>query len=54
MLLEPEYGTERAQEGDAFDSGKCNHLFSETDIDGITPFEGPVGFVLEYGPVSMV
>jgi hypothetical protein len=29
VLLEPEYGTERAQEENAFDSSICNHLFGK-------------------------
>ena len=46
-LLKPEYGAERTQEEDAFISGKCNHMFGETGIGGVAPFEGPVGFALD-------
>jgi hypothetical protein len=42
-LFEPEYGTERAQEENAFNSGKCNHTFGKTGIGGVAPFESPVG-----------
>jgi hypothetical protein len=47
MLFEPEYGAERAQEENAFDSGKCNHRFGETSVGGVAPFETLVGFALE-------
>ena len=46
-LFESEYGTERAQEENAFNGGKCNHKFGETGIDGVAPFESPVGFALD-------
>ena len=46
-LFEPEYGTERAREEDAFDSSKCNHMFGEAGIGGVAPFESPVGFALD-------
>ena len=47
MLFEPEYGTERAREEGAFDSGNCNHTFGKTGIGGVAPFESPVGFALD-------
>ncbi len=40
-LFEPEYGAERAQEEDAFDSSKCNHLFGKAGTGGVAPFKGP-------------
>ncbi len=46
-LFEPEYGAERAQEENAFDSCKCNHSFGETVVGGVAPFESPVGFALK-------
>ena len=46
-LFEPEYGSERAREEDAFDSSKCNHTVGETGIGGVVPFESPVGFALD-------
>jgi len=54
-LFEPEYGAERAREENAFDSGKCDHAFSETGIGGVAPFESPVGFALDtwYCPDGM-
>jgi len=45
-LIEPEYHTERSQEENAFDSGKCNNLFGEACIGRITPFKSPFGLVL--------
>ncbi len=45
-FLEPEYGTERAQEEDAFNSSECNYLFGKTGVGGVAPFESPVGFAL--------
>ena len=45
-LLKPEYGTERAQEENAFDSSKCNHLIGVPGIGWVAPFESPVVFVL--------
>ncbi len=45
-LFEPEYGAERAQEGNAFDSGKCNHMYGEIGVGGVAPCESPVGFGL--------
>jgi hypothetical protein len=46
-LFEPEYGSERAREEDAFDGGKCNHTDGETGIGGVVPFESLVGFALD-------
>jgi hypothetical protein len=46
VLLEPKFGAERAQEENAFNSGKHNHSFREIGIGGIAPFESPVGFAL--------
>ena len=47
VLFEPEYGAERAQVENAFDSGKCNHTFGKTGVGGVAPFESPVGFALD-------
>jgi hypothetical protein len=30
-----------------FRGSECNLSFSETSIDGVAPFEGPVGFALD-------
>ena len=46
MLIEPEYGTERVREENAFDNSECNHSFGETGIGGVAPFASPVCFVL--------
>jgi hypothetical protein len=46
VLLEPKYGAERAQEENAFNRGKCNHLFGKTGIGGVAPLESPVDFAL--------
>ena len=46
-LFEPEYGAERPQEENVFDSGKCNHTFGKTGVGRAAPFERPVGFALD-------
>jgi hypothetical protein len=46
-LFEPEYGTERAQEENAFEGSKCNLTFGKTCISGVASFESPVGFALD-------
>jgi hypothetical protein len=48
-IFEPEYGTEGSKEENAFNSGKCNYLFSKAGIGRITPWEGPGGLTLNIG-----
>ena len=43
-FLEPENGTERAQEENAFDCSKSDDPFGKVGIGGGAPFESPVGF----------
>ena len=43
-FLEPEDGTERAQEENTFNSGKGNDLFGEAGVGGGAPFESPTCF----------
>ena len=47
LLFQPENGTERAREEDAFNGGKCDYAFGETSIGGIASFECPVCFALD-------
>ncbi len=46
VFFEPEDGTERSQEEDAFDGSKFNRAFGKAGIGGITPLTCPVGFAL--------
>ena len=46
-LFEPEFGTERSQEENAFfNSGKCNDPFGKAGIGRITPFKSPIGLAV--------
>ncbi len=47
VLFEPEYGADRAEGDDAFDSSKCNHSFGKAGAGGVAPFKGPIGFALD-------
>ena len=45
-LFEPEFGTERSQEENAFNSGKCDYPFGKAGVGGITPYKSPSGLTL--------
>ena len=46
-FFEPEYGTKRSQEEDAFNHSKCDDQFGKTGVGGITPCKGPGSFAVD-------
>ena len=49
MFFQLEDDTEGTREEDAFDRGECNHAFGKACSGGVTPFEGPLCFLLNAG-----
>ena len=43
-FLEPEDGIKHPRKEDAFDGGKCNHVFGKAGSGSVTPLESPLCF----------